>query len=98
MLELSYPLPPQDLLNRRTTLPNARRAAWTHRTARCGDEGTGNTGGDSHHVVKNAVIHWIDFVVHVELIRAAGEEAEQMSPAGLGLLGLGHQLLDKDTG
>lgn len=96
LLELRYPLSPQDLLDSRAALPDAGRAAGTHRVAGCGYEGTGDAGGDPHHVVKNTIIHRVDFVVHVEFIGATGGEAEQVSPAGLGLLGLGHQLLYKD--
>lgn len=93
LLELSHTLPPQDLLDSVTTLSDARRAAWTHRAASCGDEWTGDTGGDLDHVVKNAVIHRVNLVFDIKPIRAAGQEVDQMPPAGLWFLGLGHQLL-----
>lgn len=92
-LELSHPLPPQDLLHSLATLPNARRAAWRQRAAGCGNEWTGDAGGDADHVVENAVIHGVHLVVDVKPIRAAGEEVDQTPPAGLRLLGLSHQLL-----
>lgn len=95
--ELSHALPPQDLLHSKTALANARRAAWTQRAARCGKERTGYAGGDPDHVLQNAVIHRVDLVVHVEPVRAAGEEVQQSPPAGPGLLSLGHQLLRDKT-
>lgn len=92
-LEISHPLPPEDLLHSVTTLPNARRAAWTQRAASCGDEWTGDAGGDPDHMVENAIIHGVYLVVDVKPIRAAGQEVDQTAPPGLRLLGLGHQLL-----
>lgn len=94
-LQLGHPLPPQDLLHGGAALPNARRAAWTQRAARCGYEWTGDTGGDPDHVLKNTIIHGVYLVVDVKPVRAAGEDVDQTSPAGFWLLGLGHQLLHK---
>lgn len=95
LLELSHALPPQDLLDSVTTLSDARRAARTNRAASCRNEWTGDTGGDLDHVVKNTIIHRVNLVFDVKPVRAAaGQEVDQMSPAGLWFLGLGHQLLD----
>lgn len=74
LLELSHPLSPQDLLDGETSLPNARRAAWAQRAARCGNERAGYAGGNPNHVLQNAIIHRVHLVVDVELVRAAGEE------------------------
>lgn len=96
-LQLSHPLPPQDLWHGVATLPDARRAARRHRVASCGNEWTGDTGGDPDHVVKNAIVHRVYPVVDVKPIRAAGEEVDQTPPVGLWLSGLGHQLLHNET-
>lgn len=93
LLELGQPLSLQDLLHRITALPNTWRAAWTQGATCCGNERTGDAGGDPDHVLKNAIFHRFYLVVDVEPVRTAGEEVEQMTPAGLRLLGLGHQLL-----
>lgn len=98
LLELSHPLSLQDLLYRRTALPNAGRAARTQCAACCCNKWTGDTGCDPDDVLKNAIIRWVDLVVDIEPERAAGKEVEQTSPAGFWLLGLGHQLLHKVTG
>lgn len=90
---------PQDLLHSGTALSKAGRAAWTQRAACCGNEWTRDTGGDPDHVLKNAIVHRVYLVVDIEPVRVAGEEVAQTHPAGLRLLGLGHQLLhNKMTG